>query len=117
MKTQTITLRDGRRVKLRGLRANENERMLRDYINSLVKEKAYLVKNELISLKKQREWLKKTLGYVRKGNTVYLGAFYEGRLAGSCEARRDSGMMRRNVEIGVSVSKNFRRAGLASTLK
>jgi RimJ/RimL family protein N-acetyltransferase len=116
MKKETMTLRDGKRVELRGLRANENIRMLCNFINAFTRERAYLTRNKLISLKKEREWLKKTLKDERRGNEIYLGAFYKGRLVGSCEGHRGSEAMRRNVEMGITVAKEFRGVGLGKLL-
>lgn len=113
MKREIITLKDGRRVELRGLRANENVRMLRDYINAFVKEKAFLLVKKRLSLREERKWLEKTLREVRKGKKVFLAAFHDGKIVGTCEAGLTDG----NVELlGVTIVREFRRTGLGNTL-
>jgi ribosomal protein S18 acetylase RimI-like enzyme len=109
---RVFTLKDGRKVVVRGISPKENVRALLKHINQLVAEDGYLMVDRRVSLAEEKKWLKENVDACRKGKMVHLVAGYNGQIAGDSSARLDKGREERNAVVGIAVSKGFRWQGL-----
>ncbi|MBD3389971.1 GNAT family N-acetyltransferase [Candidatus Micrarchaeota archaeon] len=109
-------LNDGRVVEIVPLSAKVPTRWLLDYINGIIEEDAWLNFTKKFNIKQQKEWKKNTLAAIRKKEQMYFAALYGKKMVGSCSARRMLGRTEDNVELGIAISKGFRREGLGEFL-
>ncbi len=110
------TLNDGRIVEIVPLSAKIPTKWLLDYINGIIEEDGYLQYDEKFNISQQREWKKNTLLGINEGKQIYFAVIYGKRIVGSCSAKREIGRGRKNVVIGIAISKELRGAGLGEFL-
>jgi [ribosomal protein S18]-alanine N-acetyltransferase len=115
MRTQ-VKLKDGTIVSIEPLNGKEDAREFQQFINSLTREKTYLLVDKPITLKEEKLWLKTQLQEQRKGGQIYLKALVNGRLIGDCFAKQGFGRNRGNINLGIGLAKNWRGKGLGYLL-
>jgi [ribosomal protein S18]-alanine N-acetyltransferase len=115
MRTQ-VKLKDGTIVSIEPLNGKEDAREFQQFINSLTREKTYLLVDKPITLKEEKLWLKTQLQEQRKGGQIYLKALVNGRLIGDCFAKPGFGRNRGNINLGIGLAKNWRGKGLGYLL-
>jgi ribosomal protein S18 acetylase RimI-like enzyme len=115
MRTQ-MRLKDGSIVKIEPLNGREDAKEFQEFINTLTKEKTYLLVDKPVTLKEEKQWLKTQLLEHRKGHQIYLKALINGRLIGDCFAKPGFGRNQGNVNLGIAIAKNWRRKGLGYLL-
>ncbi len=111
-----VELKDGRIASISFLSPGDSAEELRAYINSFVRENAYLLKDRKATLKEEREWKKKELAGMKKGERYVLIARVGGKLAGTSGAFRGRLKERNNVALGLAIAKPYRGIGLGESL-
>lgn len=92
-------------------------RAFMDFINSFVDEKAYLSIQKKVTLKQEKEWLKKKADEIDKGEQIGVLLFVGGKLAGNCDARRGAlANQKHNATFGLAVSRKWRGFGFGELL-
>ncbi len=86
------------------------------FINSLVKENAYILMYKKISVKFEKEWLKNTLKAAKKRELFFVLAERSGKIVGIANFSRGRYRKRHVAELGVSVHNNARKLGIATIL-
>jgi len=109
---KVIRLKDGSEILLEQLTGKESAKELRDYINSFVKERVFLMFDKPISLAEEKKWLADEARANMQGKRIYLKAIADGKLVGSCTVRRGLHKERGNADIGIAMRKKWRGKGL-----
>lgn len=117
---QVITMRkftanDGSIFILRGPRMNDAEKCLA-YVNSLVDERAKILTNKRKTLKEEQNWLKESIGKIKKGQTICVVAEKDGTIAAICDLAKRKYKMAHIADLGIGVVKKYRRIGLAQAI-
>jgi RimJ/RimL family protein N-acetyltransferase len=108
--------RDGRGVVLRTPRWEDLDDLL-DMINSLVSEKADIVKAEGVSREEEIDWLGRALGRLEKDEVFYLVAEVDGRVVANSEVARSKGGYDTHVGgVGIAIKKGFRDVGIGTQM-
>ncbi len=115
MRTQ-LKLKDGTTVTIKPLNGRENPREFQRFINTLTREKTYLLVDKPITLKEEKLWLKTQLQEHRKGGQIYLKALVNNRLIGDCFAKPGFGRNHGNINLGIAIAKDWRGKGLGYLL-
>src|SRR3989338_1469419 len=91
--------------------------MLRDYINTLSKEKTFIIfQGEQVSLEKDKKYLDSQLKAIAEEKSVQLLAFSEGRLVGNTQIGLQSKAIKHIGVFGISLAKEFRGEGVGTLL-
>ena len=114
-----MILKDGSTVLLRWQSSNpkkeEASRFMR-FINSLVKDKEYILMDKQTPLKAEKKWVKEGCERIRNNELLRLIAEKDKNIIGICDAARGKWKEKGNVTLGVSVAKEFRGKGLGTAL-
>jgi ribosomal protein S18 acetylase RimI-like enzyme len=111
-----VKLKEGTIVKIEPLNGKEDAREFQRFINTLTKEKTYLLVDKPVTLKEERQWLKAQLQEHRKGQQIYLKVLRNGRLIAVCFAKPGFGRNHGNVNLGIAIAKPLRGKGLGYLL-
>lgn len=111
-----IVLKDGTIVCIEPVNGTEDFREFQRFINTLTRERTYLLVNKPITLKEEKQWLKTQVTEQRKGQQIYLKACVEGRLIGDCFAKPGFGRNHGNVNLGIAIAKKWRGKGIGHIL-
>ena len=107
-----------KKIKIRKLSKSDLKRVkeFRDFINSLIEERAKILMNKKLSLKEERKWLEEQLNNIKNYKKVFLVAEDNNRIIGTTNI--DLGRGRRNHigDFGISIRKEYRGMGLGSCL-
>lgn len=109
-------MKDGRKVIITDRIAHVPASAFLSYINSIIKEDAYILADKPYTLPQEIKWKRDVLEKQRSGDLVYLAALYNGRVVASFEARKDKYRQDGNVCFGASVAKDFRGYGLGEKM-
>ena len=113
---RSFDAKDGRRVVLRTLKWEDLEGCL-EFINSLVDEKANILRDQKVTKETETEWLANALRRMELEEVVYLVAEVEGRLVANSEiSRRLSGYDKHVGSIGIAIKKGFRDLGVGTEM-
>ncbi|HIH05460.1 TPA: GNAT family N-acetyltransferase [Candidatus Woesearchaeota archaeon] len=107
-----LALPDGKVVALRDLSRKDSPKELADFINSFLKEKAYLRINRKISVAEEKAWIRSRLKGMKKGNIIHLHLECKGKLVGVVDAERGEYKHHGNVFLGITILPPFRSKGL-----
>lgn len=113
---RVATLKDGRKAAISFLSKKDSARELQSFINAFVSEGSYLLYDRKTSLKDERKWIAGKLADFRKGDGQVLIARVDGKIAGTCDARREAFKGRDNVCLGIAIASGFRGIGLGEAL-
>jgi ribosomal protein S18 acetylase RimI-like enzyme len=113
-----IKIFQGKKLKIRELKNSDLKRVkdFLDYMNSLVGEEAMISINKKISLKEEKEWLKRNLKEIKGEKRVMIVAEDKNKIVGICECKLKEGRQSHVGEIGIGVRKECRGIGLGKFL-
>jgi len=106
---------DGREVVLRTPKWEDLDDLL-ELINSLVDEKADILKTERISREEEIDWLSRVLGRLEKDETLYMVAQVGGKVVAISEISRRSGYEKHVGVIGIAIRSAFRELGIGTEM-
>jgi ribosomal protein S18 acetylase RimI-like enzyme len=102
-------------VLLRTPRWEDLEDLL-ELINSLVDEKADVLRSERVSREEEIDWLSKVLGKLEKDEIFYMVAEVDGKVVGVSEIDRRGGYDSHVGVIGIAIRKGFRDLGIGAEM-
>jgi RimJ/RimL family protein N-acetyltransferase len=105
----------GRKIEIRKIQENDWVG-LRNLMNSLVKENAFILRDVPISKEEQIKNLKKRIEDMKKKKRVDLVAIYNGKLVANIYIRRKKFKEKHVGTLGVFVKKNYRNEGIGKAL-
>jgi len=111
-----VALEDGRIATIAFLSENDSVREIRSFINAFVEQGSFLLYDRKISLEDEAKWKAERLADFRRGNGQVLVARVGGRIAGTCDARRERFKGRGNVSLGIAIASGYRGIGLGEAL-
>ena len=112
---KTFCARDGRKIVLKTLRWEDLDDLL-ELINSLVEEKADIVRTEKVSRQEEIDWLAGALGRLEKDEIFYLAAEIEGKVVANSEIRRGAGHSEHVGNVGIAIGKGYRDIGIGTEM-
>ncbi len=112
MLRKDIVLEDGTILRFEPLNGKEDACEFRSFINTLVQENLYLLIERPVTLKEEKQWLQNQLQAQRKGEQIFLKALVDGKLIGNGFARPGVGRNQGNVNLGISLAKQWRGKGI-----
>ncbi len=115
MNTQVV-LHDGTIVDIEPLTGKEDIREFQRFINTLTREKTYLLVDKPVTFKEEQQWFRTQVKEQRKGQLIYLKALRDGRLIAGCVAKPDFGRNHGNINLGIAIAKQWRGKGLGHLL-
>ncbi|MBD6956372.1 MAG: GNAT family N-acetyltransferase [Thermoplasmatales archaeon] len=89
---------------------------LKNFINSLVKENAFISKNKFVDDETELNVVRKWLNEMKRKERVALVAFHNSLVVGFCDLKRKKFKEKHVGEIGISVRKGYRREGIGRKL-
>jgi ribosomal protein S18 acetylase RimI-like enzyme len=104
-------MKDGRTVTIRDLSQKESPKELADYINGLVDENTFILKDTKVTVKEEVKWLREKLKSAKSGRSISLVA-YEKKIVGIVNADRQTMKQKGNVVLGIALRKEYRGHGL-----
>ncbi len=112
---QEFTARDGRKVVLRTLKWEDLDDLL-GFINSLVEERANIIRTEKASREEEIEWLARVFSRQEKGEMFCLVAEVDGRVVANSEIVKGRGYAGHAGVIGIAIKKGFRDVGIGTEM-
>lgn len=113
---QNLSLKDGRKAVLRTPKWEDLDDLL-DLINSLVEEKADIIRGEKVTRKEEIDFLASVLKRVETKEEFFLIAEVEGKAVASSEIGQGTGSYDSHVGmIGIVVKDGFRDMGLGTIM-
>jgi len=112
---QTFTLKDGRKAVIRAPRWEDLDDLM-DFINSLVREEAPILREKEVSRIEEAEWLARQLVSREKGELIHFVAEVDGKVVASAEIRKRRGHQKHVGVLGIAVKSGYRRLGIATKL-
>lgn len=111
-----FSAKDGRQVVLRTPRWEDLDDLLK-LINSLVQEKANIVRDQKVSRDDEIDWLAGALSRLEREEEIYLVAEVDGRVVANSELSRKTGGYGQHVGgIGIAIEKRFRDVGVGTEM-
>jgi ribosomal protein S18 acetylase RimI-like enzyme len=110
---------NNKRITIRELKPSDirNVSKFQDFINSLVKEDAMILRNKRVSLKEETEWLKNKIKAIRKNKAVSLMDETNRIIIGTAEVvLRRIGRQSHVADFIISIRKGYRGIGLGKYL-
>lgn len=108
--------RDKRKVILRTPKWEDLDDML-EMINSLVEEKADIVRGEKVSRLEEIDWLARGLSSLEGDEVFYLVAEVDGKVVANSEIGRGQGGYDRHVgRMGIAIREGFRDIGIGTQM-
>lgn len=109
-------LKNGSHIIIRKPRMSDLDEMTK-YINVLVDERVRISLTQNVTRKREKKYLRDLLRRVRRNSMLSLIALCDKKIVGKAEIWRSKTPSKSHVaEIGVSVDKNYRRRGIATSL-
>ncbi len=97
--------------------AENDLRLLQEYINTLSKEKTFILfQGEQVSLEEEKKYLDSQLKAITENKAVQLLAFSEGILAGNTQINLQDKAVKHIGIFGISLAKEFRGEGIGTLL-
>lgn len=94
----------------------DNAKEFQRFINTLIKERVYILIDKLVTLREEKQWLQTQIQAQRKGEQIYLKALVDDHLIANCFAKPGFGRNRRNINLGIAIAKNWRGKGIGHIL-
>ena len=111
-----LRLEDGSIAEIDFLGEKDSPRELQRFINSLIDEGAFIVRERKRTLKEEIGWVKERLAARKKKDGYLLVARVDGKIAGTSDARRGRDKERNNISLGIALAKGCRGIGLGEAL-
>lgn len=105
----------GRKIEIREIQEKDYVG-LKNLMNSLIRENAYILRNTPITEEEQLKKVKRYLEEIRKKERIYLVATHKGKIIGSVNVERKKFKEKHVGTLGVFVKKNFRNEGIGKAL-
>jgi len=105
----------GRKIEIREVQEKDYVE-LRNFINSLVKENTYILKNLPIDKEGELNYVRRCLEEVKRRERVHLVAVYKNKIVGAAEIGRKRFKEKHVGVLGISVRKNYRNEGIGKIL-
>ena len=112
---QTFTLKDGRKAVVRTPRWEDLDDLM-DFINSLVREEAPILREKEVSRIEEAEWLAERLVSLEKDEIIHFVAEVDGKVVASAEIAKRRGHQKHVGVLGIAVKSGYRRLGIATKL-
>jgi RimJ/RimL family protein N-acetyltransferase len=112
---QTFSAKDGREVVLRTPKWEDLDDLL-DLINSLVEEKAEIIRDEKVTREQEVDWLSGVLARLEKDSTFFLVAEVDGKVVASSDLNRLRNYEKHVGLIGIVVKSGFRDLGIGTQI-
>jgi len=109
---QTFILKDERKAVIKTPRWEDLDDLI-DFINSLVREKAPILRAKEISRIEEAEWLTGQLVRREKGELIHFVAEVDGKVVASAEIGKRRGHQKHVGVLGIAVKSGYRRLGIA----
>ncbi len=108
----------GKKITIKKLSKKDlrNVKEFQDFVNSLIEEKAQISLNKKLSLKEEKEWLKRQLGQIKNQKTVFLLAECDDKVIGTTGIDLRRGRQEHVGEFGISIRNGYRGIGLGKHL-
>lgn len=116
MYKKEIKTNDGTNIVLEQINGKEEVQDFLYYINELVEEKAEIFIDRFLSLEEEQKWLEEELKANEEGGSIYLKALAEGKLVGTCIAKKGLYKEKENAELGIALLKKWRGRGLGKKM-
>ncbi|OYT41460.1 MAG: hypothetical protein B6U78_02950 [Candidatus Aenigmarchaeota archaeon ex4484_224] len=107
--------KDGREYTFRYVSKKDAKKLL-SFINSLVEEKALILKDRNATLKDEREWVKDLVNGMKKKKAVGIVIEFRNKIVGHGTIKRKSFSRSHIGELGIAILKEFRGIGLGREL-
>lgn len=98
------------------LRAIGSAKDFMDYINSFIEERTYILRDKLVTLKEERQWMKNEMKILDEKNVLKVILLAERKIVGIAEARKGSMKEKYNVSFGLLIAKEHRGKGYGKLL-
>jgi ribosomal protein S18 acetylase RimI-like enzyme len=105
----------GRKIEIREIQEKDYVE-LRNFINSLVRENTYILKNIPIDEEGELNYVRRCLEEIKRKERVHLVAVYKNKIVGAAEIRRKRFKEKHVGVLGISVRKNYRNEGIGKIL-
>jgi ribosomal protein S18 acetylase RimI-like enzyme len=105
----------GRKIEIRDIQEKDYVE-LKNFINSLVMENVFILKNVTIDDEGELSYVRKCLDEVKRKERVHLIAVYKNKIIGVAEIKKKRFKEKHVGVLGVSVRKNFRNEGIGKAL-
>jgi RimJ/RimL family protein N-acetyltransferase len=112
---QHFSSKDGREVILRTPRWEDLDDFL-ELINSLVEERADILRTEKVSREEEIDFMAKVLSRLEKDEMFYLTAHLEGKVIAVSEVSRRSGYESHVGVIGIAIKNGYRDIGIGTEM-
>lgn len=112
---RSFSARDGQKVILRAPKWEDLDDLL-EMINSLVEEKADIVRTEKVSREDEIDWLSGVLRRLEKEEVAYVVAEVDGRVIANSEIGRRGGYEQHVGVIGIAIRRDFRDIGVGTEI-
>ena len=112
---RSFSVRGGRKVVLRTPRWEDLDDLL-ELINSLVDEKADIIRAEKVLRDDEIDWLSGVLRRLEKDEVVYILAEVDGEVIASSEIARRGGYEEHVGVLGIVIKKGFRDLGIGTEI-
>jgi len=112
---KSFATRNGRSAVLRTPRWEDLNDFL-ELINSLVEEKAEILRTEKVSREEEIDWLSRVLSRLEKGEMFYLVAEVDGKVVAVSEVSKRTGYESHVGVIGIAIQNGFRDLGLGTAM-
>ncbi len=110
-----FTAKDGRKVVLRQIRWEDLDDCL-EFINSLVEERAEILRDTPVTREEEADWLGTRLARIEKGQLIGVAAEVDGKMIANSEVEKRSGFMNHVGYLGIGIKKGYRCIGIGSKL-
>lgn len=111
-----VELQDGTNVHIETLTGKEDAREFQRFINTLTRERTYLLVDKPVTLKEEKQWLKAQIQAQKKGEQIYIKALTNDHLIGDCFAKPGFGRNQGNINLGIAIKKQWRGKSLGKIL-
>ena len=105
----------GKKIEIREIQEKDYLE-LRNFINSLVRENTYILKNRPIDKEGELNYVRRCLEEIKRKERVHLVAVYKNKIVGAAEIRRKRFKEKHVGVLGISVRKNYRNEGIGKAL-
>ena len=107
--------KNDKRVVLRKPRWEDLDDLL-DFINSLVEERADIMRETPVTREEEADWLGKRLASIEKGEIIGVVAEVDGKVVANSEVGRRRGFQSHVGGLGIATKKGYRGIGIGKEL-
>jgi len=115
IKPRTFLAKDGRRFVLRSAKWEDLDDLI-EFINSLVEERADILRTSKVTRSEEAEWLGKRLARIDKGELIDAVAEVEGKVIANSEVEKRSDLMSHVGYLGIGIKSGYRGIGIGTRI-